>query len=131
MAERRETGLRKIGPRAALTAILAAASLSVAGCDQTNAQADTGSDEIRLATAKESADFAQLPEGVRAEIRQNFADCMAEVEEFAAEETDPAMRAFELEDGEAGCDDRRASQIRSAIAHQDMDEITRDITSAG
>lgn len=130
MAERRETGSRITDARLALTALLAAAGLSLAGCNQSEAKAQTTPEgTIQLATAEEAVQFAQLSDSVRIEIRQNFADCMADVEDFAAEETDPEMRAFELEDGAADCDSIRISEIRSAIADQGIEEITRSITT--
>ena len=131
MAERSETGFRITGPRAALMALLAGAGFSIAGCDQSSAQADSSSGEIRLATATEAADFASLPERVRAEIRQNYADCIADVEEFARDVAgdDEAEYLIEYQDGEADCDSIRNSNIRSAKSHQDMDELTRKITS--
>ena len=133
---------RKLDARLALLAVLAGAGLAVSGCNKagTDASAETpravatapaDGETVQFATATEAADFARLPETVRAEIRAKYEACVADGRDFAAEEETPELREYEFQSWVDSCDSSRASQIRGAISDKNVEEMITEITSAG
>ena len=134
MAENCETAGGKGNIKLALGSLLAAVGLSLSGCGESNAQdIKPAAKEVKLANAQEATAFASLPRQVQSEIRAAYDKCMGEVDDFAKDgnEGDPEAYRIEFEDGQDDCDSMRNSRIRIKKADQDMDNITREITSAG
>ena len=135
MAERQESGIGRNGFKLALTTLLATVGVSLASCNKSAAAEQQAQNppvkEMLLASADEAKDFATLPLLIRQQIRDEFDECMADVEDFARDgnENDPEGYQIEFEDGADDCDGQRKNLIRSARAKQDMENITRSITS--
>jgi len=132
MAENCETAGGKAGIKLALGPLLAAVGLSLSGCGESNAQdIKPMAKEVKLANAQEATAFASLPRQIQSEIRAAYDKCMGEVNEFAEDASggDPEMKQVLYDDGTDDCDSIRNSEIRSAKAYRDMDELTARITS--
>jgi len=132
MAERRETASGKGSFKLALGTLLASVGMSLSGCGESSAQASQSPEAtLQLASADEAKVFASLSADVQKEIRVAFKQCMAEVEEFARDVSDNDQDIYKitLEDGQDDCDGQRNSRIRIAKAEQDIEDLTRSITS--
>jgi len=131
MTECKESGIGKNGFKLALGTLLATVGMSLSGCNK-GAAAETqapAAKEMKLASADEAKIFSTLSADVQAHIRAEFDECMADVEEFANEETNPKFREIAFNSGADDCDGQRESRIGSAKAKQNMEELTRRITS--
>jgi hypothetical protein len=133
MAECKESGIGKNGFKLALTTLLATVGVGLASCNKSTAAEQQAQNppakELVLASADEAKTFSTLSIEVQRKIRAEFDKCMADVEDFANEETNPKFREIAFNSGADDCDGQRENLIRSARAKQDMDDLTRSITS--
>ena len=99
-----------------------------AAAEDTRALAIQIADEV---IADPSSDpFDTLSPSVQAEIRAKYEACVADGRDFAAEEEDPRAEQIVLDSWVDSCNKSRAAHIRSAVAEQNMEELTREITSS-